>query len=169
MHLVSWGRQAEPLGAATAAVLVTQAGYLTPVTAAGGSLNYACKAVRGGKCFLRGILDVMVPLRQYHQKEQLSAEFKKDLAWWLTHLRVFNGTVYYMPSLVHVWVDACNISAGAFCEGDWRYTVYQCDAPAVQSLHINYKEVYAAVRAMWAARFQGRTVITHTDSTATNF
>lgn len=134
-----------------------------------GSLNYACNAVRGGKFFLRRILDVMAPLQQQHHKARLSTEFKKDLAWWLTYLRVFNGTVYYAASQIHVWVDACNVSAGAFCAGDWVYTVYQCDAPAVQDLHINYKEVYAAVRALnvWAPRFRGQTVIIHTDSTAT--
>ena len=135
-----------------------------------GSLNYATRAVRGGKFFLRRILDVMHPLQKKGHKAQLSAEFKKDVAWWLTYMRVFNGTVYYsdIPN-VHVWVDACNVSAGAFCNGDWCYTVFQCDIPAASNLHINYKETVAVVNAvtMWADRFKYRNIIVHTDSTAT--
>ena len=49
--------------------------------------------------------------------------------------------------------------------------VFQCDVPAATGLHINYKEVIAAVSAieMWAHKFVGKTVVihTHTDSTAT--
>jgi hypothetical protein len=135
-----------------------------------GILNYACKAVRGGKFFLRRVLDAMLPLKQQRHKARLSAEVKKDLHWWLTYLRTFNGTVYFdETSKVHVWVDACNVSAGAFCGGDWQYTVFQCDVPAATGLHINYKEVIAAVSAIevWAHKCVGKTVVIHTDSTAT--
>jgi hypothetical protein len=135
-----------------------------------GILNYACKAVRGGQFFLRRVMDAMLPLKQQRHKARLSAEFKKDVHWWLTYLRTFNGTVYFdETSKVHVWVDACNVSAGAFCGGDWQYTVFQCDVPAATGLHINYKEVIAAVSAIEvrAHKCVGKTVVIPTDSTAT--
>ena len=49
-----------------------------------GSLNWACQVVRGGRFFLRRILDSIKPLRQAKHKTKLNAEFRKDLACWLT-------------------------------------------------------------------------------------
>ena len=60
-----------------------------------GSLNWACQVVRGGRFFLRRILDSIKPLRQAKHKTKLNAEFHKDLAWWLTFLSTFNGRQYY--------------------------------------------------------------------------
>lgn len=85
-------------------------------------------------------------------------------------LFTFNGTVYYNTGACeHVHVDACNKTAGIFWQGHWRYTVFECDMPLVASLHINYKEICAVVKAVdyWAPFWQGKTVIIHTDSVVT--
>ena len=135
-----------------------------------GSLNWACQAVRGGKFFLRRILDTIKPLQQQRHKALLTTEFKADLGWWLSFLRVFNGTAFFdRCSREHVFVDACNLAAGAFHKGDWAYSVFQQDIPAASDLHINYKEVCAVVMAVqrWADQWRGKTVIVHTDSTVT--
>lgn len=135
-----------------------------------GLLNWACQAVRGGKFFLRRILDLIAPLQQQSHKVRLTSGFKGDLSWWLTYLRVFNGTVFFNEQTnVRVHVDACNQAAGAFCQGDWLYTVFHCDLPAAEKLHINYKEVCAVFQAVkqWAPLWRGRTVIVQTDSTVT--
>ena len=136
-----------------------------------GLLNWACQAVRGGKFFLRRILDIIAPLQQQRHKARLSIGFKQDLAWWLSFLRVFNGTVYFheLGNHVHVHVDACNSASGAFYQGDWWYSVFQCDLPAAASLHINYKEVCAVQLAVkrWAHLWKGKKVFVHTDSTVT--
>jgi hypothetical protein len=60
-----------------------------------GSLNWACQAVRGGRFFLRWILDAIKPLRQQRHKTRLTAEFFADLSWWLSFLRV--STLIRMP------------------------------------------------------------------------
>lgn len=79
------------------------------------SLNWACQVVRGGKFFLRRILDAIKPLREQRHKTSLTVEFHADLAWWLTFLRIFNKTVYFdRTTTEHVFVDACNVAAGAF-------------------------------------------------------
>lgn len=135
-----------------------------------GSLNWACQAIRGGKFFLRRILDTLQPLQQQRHKARLSAEFKSDVQWWLAFLHTFNGTVYYQASAFeHVHVDACNVAAGSFWQGKWNYTVFDCDMPAASSLHINLKEICAVVRAVenWAHLWEGKTVVIHTDSTVT--
>ncbi|KAK7484746.1 hypothetical protein BaRGS_00024031 [Batillaria attramentaria] len=50
--------------------------------------------------------------------------------------------------------------------GDWLYTVFKKDAPAFDRLHINYKEVCAAVEGIrrWGHVFQDSVVIVHTDN-----
>lgn len=132
-----------------------------------GSLNWACQAVRGGRFFLRRILDCIKPLQEERHKLRLSREFKRDLAWWLTYMDVFNGTVYFDTCGVeHVHTDACEIAAGAFYRGDWHYTVFQHDLKAGVNLHINYKEACAVFLAVsrWAPLWRGKTVIVHTDN-----
>jgi len=135
-----------------------------------GLLNWACQGVRGGKFFMRRILDAIRPLRQQHHKIRLSVEFKKDVHWWLSFLKTFNGIVYYNASETHhLHVDACNTASGAFFAGDWQYSVFSKDIPAAKNLHINYKEVCAAVQGVerWAPFWQNSNVIVHTDSTVT--
>jgi hypothetical protein len=135
-----------------------------------GLLNWACQAVRGGKFFLRRILDGIRPLQQQQHKTKLSAEFHKDVEWWLCFVRKFNGVVYYGSAGVHhVHVDACNKACGVFWAGDWQYSVFHKDNPKACDLHINYKEVCGAVLAVsrWAPLWSNSSVIVHTDSTVT--
>jgi hypothetical protein len=135
-----------------------------------GLLNWACQAVRGGKFFLRRILDCIKPLQQQHHKIKLSKEFYRDTQWWLAFLRHFNGVVYYGGGDVHhVHVDACNKACGVFWGGDWQYSVFHRDNPRASRLHINYKEVCGAVLAVtrWAPCWTNSSVIIHTDSTVT--
>lgn len=135
-----------------------------------GSLNYACQAIRGGRFFLRRILDDIKPIKQQRHKTRLSPNFHTELQWWISFLSVFNGIVYYNDtSPQHVHVDACDIAAGSFWNGNWNYLVFECDQPAAANLHINYKEICAVFHAFdkWAHLWVGKRVIIHTDSVVT--
>lgn len=135
-----------------------------------GTLNWASHVVRGGRFFLRRILDLIKPLHQQQHKIRLSQAFHADLQWWISFLYVFNGTVYYHDKPTHhIFVDACNLSAGAFYQGDWLYSPFHCDLPVASGLHINYKEVIAATQAVarWAPCFRDGNLVIHTDSTVT--
>ena len=67
--------------------------------------------VRGGRFFLRRILDSIKPLRQAKHKTKLNAG-RKDLAWWLTFLSTFNGRQYYTERHdVHVLTFAARPAA----------------------------------------------------------
>lgn len=132
-----------------------------------GSLNWAAQVIRGGRFFLRRILDTMNRLNQAKHKAILGVEFRRDLKWWLSYMYMFNGRIFYRDSSdVHVHVDACRTAAGSFCEGDWRYSIFSIDWPAVADMHINYKEVCAIVDAVqtWAPMWANRKVVMHTDS-----
>ena len=135
-----------------------------------GSLNWATFCIRGGKFFLRRILDAQTNLKHKHHKAKLTKAFHADLQWWISFLAVFNGTVYLNElSTQHVYVDACNKAAGAFYNGDWHYTVFEKDIPAADKLHINFKEVISVIQAVnrWGFLWEGRDVIFHTDSMVT--
>lgn len=135
-----------------------------------GLLNWACQGIRGGKFFLRRILDAIKPLRQQNHKTKLSSEFHKDVQWWLAYLCTFNGVIYYNRGETHhVHVDACGKACGVFCRGDWQYSVFHVDTPAASELHINYKELCAAIQGIerWAQTWTNSVVIVHTDNSVT--
>lgn len=56
----------------------------------------------------------------------------------------------------HLFVDACNLAAGAFYKGDWVYSVFSHDLPAASDLHINYKEICAVVLAAQRGQISGK-------------
>ena len=104
-----------------------------------GSLNWACQAIRGGRFFLRRILDSINRLKSASHKCKLSEDFHKDLKWWITYLHTFNGTLYYRDTgTVAASTDACMEGAGMFSQGMWYYVNWERDFPNAQHLHINY-------------------------------
>ena len=84
-----------------------------------GSLNWACQAVRGGRFFLRRVIDVINRLKAPAHKAQLGVSFQEDVNWWLRYLSVFNGVVFYRvaDNRYTVHTDACDIGGGKFCGG----------------------------------------------------
>ena len=133
-----------------------------------GSLNWACQAIKGGRFFLRRILDTINRLKCATHKCKLTNEFKADLHWWMCFMNKFNGTVYYREvATITAHTDACNEGAGMFCHGDWRYVNWKKDCPKAQALHINYKEVLGMVLAVkhWAGVWANCDVTLITDST----
>ena len=132
-----------------------------------GLLNWACQAIRGGRYFLRRILDAINRLRHGSHKCKLSGEFHKDVTWWLSFLHDFNGVVYYRRcDHVNVHTDACDVGAGMFSRGEWWYVHWSADVPELNEVHINYKEVGAIVLAAinWAHTWQDKEVVVFTDS-----
>lgn len=133
-----------------------------------GSLNWACQVICGGRFFLRRILDSINKLKHASHKCKLSVEFMKDIQWWLKYLYSFNGSVYYREvRKVVIHTDACNEGAGMFVNGQWRYVNWKRDIPQAENLHINNKEVLAAVVSVkhWAETIRGCDVTIITDST----
>lgn len=134
-----------------------------------GSLNWACQVIQGGRYFLRRILDAIQLLREQSHKCKLSKEFRKDLGWWLAYLHTFNGTLFYREvDSVCLHSDSSIDGAGVFANGLWTYINWQRDYPQLAKLHINYKEVLAAVVGVLqlAPQLAGCDITIVTDSTA---
>lgn len=133
-----------------------------------GKLNWACQVIKGGRIFLRRILDTIAPLKQATHKVLLSADFKLDLQWWLKFLAIFNGTmpIRDQKPIIDVEVDACNFAAGIYFRGDWQFSPFQFDYPTASSWHINHKELLSVLLAArrWCHLWAHSRVIIHTDS-----
>ena len=121
-----------------------------------GSLNWACQVIQGGRYFLRRILNSMQQLKLASHKCKLSQEFRHDLDWWLSFMNHFNGTLFYRQTgkaVVHT--DACTEGAGVFVGGHWLYVNWSRDFPDLAGLHINSKDVLAAVPGIRHCIFLG--------------
>ena len=133
-----------------------------------GRLNWASRVVRGGRSYLRRVLNTMNAIKLPHHKARLSESFCKDINWWLNYLRVFNGKRMFSYTTIcePVYVDACNTGAGFAFANDWGYINWDCDWPDVSHLHINFKEVMAIVAAArrWGSQWANANVIILTDS-----
>ncbi len=133
-----------------------------------GSLNWACQVIRVGRFFLRRILDTMNKLKEASHKCKLNEEFRSDLHWWLKYLETFNMTLYYRDvQKLAMHTDACNEGGGMFLGGKWYYVNWKKDLPKASKLHINYKEVLAAVLGIihWAPFMINCDITIITDST----
>ena len=56
-----------------------------------GHLNHACKVIRPGRCFLRGLFDLISQFRRQDHMIRLNSAFRADLEWWHVFATSWNG------------------------------------------------------------------------------
>ena len=56
-----------------------------------GHLNHACKVVRPGRRFLRGMIELLTVAKRHHHHIRVSSTFRTDLEWWHALLNPWNG------------------------------------------------------------------------------
>ena len=133
-----------------------------------GKLNWASSVVRGGRTYLRRILDLMKPVKHSRHKVKVTQDMRQDLLWWSKFLRTFNGksTILYECEVHVVYVDACEVGGACFYKGDWKYVCWRTDYPHLAKQHINVKEgmmmLVAAFR--WACFWAKGRVVFRTDN-----
>lgn len=135
-----------------------------------GKLNWAASVVRGGRLYLRRILDLMRPMQHHRHKAKLSSAMRDDLHWWDQFLLVFNGKALFRTcrSKLHIYTDSSNRGAGMVWGSDWAFVDWKSDWPSISKHHINVKEtliIGLAVRR-WAPHWAHRSVVIHTDNIA---
>ena len=140
-----------------------------------GKLSWAAKVVRGGRTFLRRLIDLMCKLKQKHHHTRLIAEARADLSWWSDFMAVFNGTVHFVDDVpvpaADFSTDASNEGGGAFYRQDWFYANWEMDLPSLADAHINAKELHTVCLAAerWAPLWSNTHVVVHTDNMNTMF
>ena len=89
-----------------------------------GHLHHAAKVVWPGRAFIRRMINLLHNFRRDDHPIRLSAEFKKDLRWWLQYLASWNGVCFWVspPIDLEMASDASgSFGFGAVFRTHWLY------------------------------------------------
>ena len=138
-----------------------------------GHLCHACKVVRPGRRFLRGIFGLLSQFRRRDHMIRLNAAFRADLEWWHAFAGGWNGVSMMLEDIlrspgVEVWSDASGSwGCGAIWETEWLQLAWS-DCGWFLEAPIAAKELLPIVlaAAVWGPRWVGHTVMFHCDNQA---
>ena len=137
-----------------------------------GKLVFISKCVRQSRVFIARILALLRNLRFNHQHANLTAEFRKDIAWWRRFLREYNGvsmisTAQWTSHGEVFTTDACLTGCGGVCSDQCFHAVFP---PFVseQNLAISSLELLSIVVALklWGPRWTGLRLTVRCDNEA---
>jgi hypothetical protein len=117
-----------------------------------GKLNWAARVIKGGRTFMRSLINLTCKVKESHHYVRLTAASRVDLSWWKHCFVLFNGTCKFhcdIPLPTHVFAtDACENGGGAFFGADWFYTSWSSDYPEMNGKHINELELFTVLLAL---------------------
>ncbi len=132
-----------------------------------GKLVWAARVVRGGRTFVRRLIDTSMRLKQPNHRICTRGPFMRDISFWRNFLAQFNGKALLIQRRVtDLSTDACPIAWGTVYQGDWAYGTWAAEMPEADNLSINHKEVLALLFAArrWRGLWRGAQVVWHTDN-----
>jgi hypothetical protein len=117
-----------------------------------GKLSWASRVVRGGRTFLRRLLDLLCGLKESHHHVRINSAARGDLLWWDQCLDLFHGYTPFkvdipLPSYIFA-TDVCEQGGGGTFGHDWFYVSCCNDVPAMLGHHINELELYTVFLAL---------------------
>ena len=138
-----------------------------------GKLNWCARVVRGGRTFMRRLIDLSSRLRSNHHRTWLSTEVRKDILWWHNGLKYFHGDTQFIqdikPPKTSFTTDACPIGGGGFFGSDWFFTNFEQDFPDYKSEHINVLELLTVLvgARRWGHLWRGMHIRVFSDNSST--
>lgn len=138
-----------------------------------GHLSQACKVVRPGRRFLRGMIQLLSVAHKQHHHIRLNQSFRADLEWWHKFLGSWNGVsmlvqVQSQHPDIKVWSDASGSwGCAAVWNGKW-FQISWKDHPEFMDTSIAGKEMLpiAVAAAIWGKEWRGCTVEFNCDNEA---
>ena len=138
-----------------------------------GYLNHACKVIRPGRRFLRGVFGLLSRFERIDHMIRLNAAFRADMEWWHVFAEKWNGVsmlrnVAYQSPSVEIWSDASGSwGCGAFWGPQW-FQVQWSGWPGFTGASIAAKELLPIIvaTAIWGPSWRGATVLCHCDNEA---
>ena len=126
-----------------------------------GKLIFISKCVRQSRIFIARILILLRKVLFNHHHVNLTAEFRKDIAWWRRFLRAYNGVSmistaqWSSPGEVFT-TDACLTGCGGLC-GDQYFHAAFPSFVVQQTLDINCLELLTIIVALklWGLQWSG--------------
>ncbi|VDI42766.1 Hypothetical predicted protein [Mytilus galloprovincialis] len=81
-----------------------------------GKLNWASAVIRGGRVFLRRIINCIMRIKRDWHKARLKGDIAQDILWWNNFISSFNGKSLILDQypVTSVATDACRSGAGVF-------------------------------------------------------
>ena len=136
-----------------------------------GKLSWSSAVIRGGRVFLRRLINAIAVLKRPSHKTRIDDEIRADLHWWIHCMHGFNGKALLLetPPYSAVYTDACSAGAGSFWGNDWFYCNWNLDCAAAEDLHINEKELMTVVlaAARWCHGWQNQRIYVFSDNMVT--
>jgi hypothetical protein len=138
-----------------------------------GKLNWAARVLRGGRTFMRRLIDLLPRAKENHHHIRITSAAKEDIDWWRYGLLQFHGHCSFkidlpLPSFMFA-CDACLEGGGAHFMSDWLYASWVCDFPELSDSHINVLELFTVFLALvrWGQYLEGSHVVIRSDNTVT--
>jgi hypothetical protein len=135
-----------------------------------GKLNWASRVLRGGRTFMRSLLDLITKVRESHHHVRISTMAREDLMWWDKCFDHFHGCTPFcvdipLPSFTFA-TDACERGGGAYFCNDWFYVSWLNDVPDLVDVHISELELYTVYLALsrWGPTLSNAHVCVRSDS-----
>ena len=118
-----------------------------------GMLNWAARAVRGGRSFLRCLITLANSIKRPHHPIYLNLSARADLLLWTSFLPAHSCKTLFpsaIPQLsTPLLTDSSTSGGGCTWNTDWMYVNWALDHPALYPLHIIYQETFTIVSAAW--------------------
>ncbi len=137
-----------------------------------GHLSHACKVVRPGRRFLRGLFGLISQFGRPDHTIRLNAAFRADLEWWHNFLAPWNGVAIMrredQPAEIEIWSDASGSwGCGAVWGMQW-FQVAWAEWPEFAGAPIAAKELLPIIiaAAIWGSSWVGKKVLCHCDNQA---
>ena len=116
-----------------------------------GKLNWAARVVRGGRTFMRRLIDLMSKLKKSNHRTWLNLGARSDILWWAKGLEIFHGYSKFVsdlhPPTYSLATDSCRAGGGAVHGDDWVYSNFAADYPDIVNEHINTLELFVILLA----------------------
>lgn len=138
-----------------------------------GKLNWCARVVRGGRTFIRNLINLMCKLKQSHHYIRMNLAAKSDVDWWCQGLNFFHGTTPFNVDIPvpnsQFATDACLSGGAGHYLNHWFYTSWVTDMPTYANCHINVLELLTVLVAAkrWGHLWQGDHIIVRSDNMAT--
>lgn len=137
-----------------------------------GLLNFCCRVVVPGRCFLRRLYDLLVQVSKPDFRVTLNKENRRDLQAWRVFIEHFNGKNLLLEQRwitsrsVHLYTDAAGaLGYGAIYGNKWFNGRWPFE---LECMCIAFKELFPITLALeiWGSSFRNKCVFVHSDNRA---
>ncbi|XP_060566992.1 uncharacterized protein LOC132725821 [Ruditapes philippinarum] len=117
-----------------------------------GHLNFACRVIKPGRCFLRRLYDKTMGINSKHHYIKLNNDCRADIQLWHEFIHDYNGCTlltgdrFISNQTMNLFTDSAGSKGfGIVYSNEWTFG---CFPLQIQQLHINILELYPIALAV---------------------